>query len=64
VIAFSAHDNYRVTYGEGAFALEGSLSLLDSLPHVEDGILKGLARFPTANRRLRRGYEELPLIRA
>ena len=27
VIAISAHDNYRVTYGEGAFALEGSLSL-------------------------------------
>jgi putative CocE/NonD family hydrolase len=64
VIAASAHDNYRVTYSEGAFALEGSLSLLDSLPHVEDGILKQLARFPTANRRLRRGYEELPLIRA
>ena len=64
VIAISAHDNYRVTYGEGAFALEGSLSLLDGLPHVEDNIFQGLARFPTANRRLRRGYEELPLIRA
>ncbi len=64
VIAVSAHDNWRVTHGEGAFALEGSLSLLDGLPHVEDAILKGLARFPTANRRLRRGYEELPLIRA
>ena len=64
VIAISAHDNYRVTYGEGAFALEGSLSLLDGLPHVEDNLLQSLARFPTANRRLRRGYEELPLIRA
>ena len=64
VIAVSAHDNYRVTYGEGAFALEGSLSLLNGLPHVEDNIVRGLARFPTANRRLRRGYQELPLIRA
>jgi len=64
VIAISAHDNYRVTYGEGAFALEGSLSLLDAQPHVEDGTLKGLARFPTANRRLRRGYQELPLVAA
>jgi putative CocE/NonD family hydrolase len=64
VIAVSAHDNHRVTHGSGAFALEATLTLLDGLPHVEDAFLAGLTRFATGRRRWRRGFEELPLVRA
>ncbi|GAA3641614.1 hypothetical protein GCM10022236_50390 [Microlunatus ginsengisoli] len=63
-MAISAHDNFRVMYPGGAFALEGTLTLLDGLDHLEDGFVRGLARFPTAARRLRRAYQELPLVRA
>ncbi|HYI55365.1 MAG TPA: CocE/NonD family hydrolase [Microlunatus sp.] len=64
VIAVSAHDNHQVTHPDGAFALEATLAVLDALPHVEDRFLAGLARFPTATRRLGPGFEELPLVRA
>lgn len=64
VISVSAHDNHGVTHPGGAFALEGTLTLLDGLDHIEDPFLTGLARFPTAARRLRPGYRELPLARA
>ena len=64
VIAVSAHDNHWVNHGTGAFALEGTLSLCEGLDHVEDGVIRGLPRFVTAGRRLKRGYEELPLVQA
>ena len=64
VIAVAAHDNYWVTHGAGAFALEGTLALCDGFDHLEDGMIRGLPRFVTASRRLKPGYEELPLVRA
>jgi putative CocE/NonD family hydrolase len=64
VIAVSAHDNHWVTHGTGAFALEGTLSLLDGLDHLEAGLVRGILRGVTAGRRLKPGFEELPLVRA
>ena len=64
VIAVSAHDNHWVTHGAGAFSLEGTLSLLDGLDHLEGGLLRGILRLVTAGRRLRPGFAELPLVRA
>ena len=64
VITTSAHDTHWVTHGAGAFALEGTLSLLDGLDHLESGAVAGLLRLVTASRRLRPAFEELPLTRA
>ena len=64
VIAVSAHDNHWVTHPGGTIAVEATLAVMDGLPHVEDGFLAGLTRLPTAPRRLRPGFEELPLVRA
>jgi predicted acyl esterase len=64
VIAVSAHDNHWVTHGAGAFALEATLSVLDGLDHVEGGLGKGILLLVTAGRRLKPGFEELPLVRA
>lgn len=64
VIAISAHDNHWVTHGTGAFSLEGTLTLLEGFDHLEVGTVRGLPLFATASRRLKPGYEELPLVRA
>ena len=64
VIAVSAHDNHWVAHGGGAFGLEGTLSMMDGFDHLEDGVVRGLPRFATAARRLKPGFEELPLVRA
>jgi uncharacterized protein len=64
VITISAHDNYWVTHGTGGFSLEPTLSALDTLDHLEDGVLRNILRVVTAGRRLRPGFEELPLVRA
>lgn len=64
VIAVAAHDNYRVTHGDGAFALEPTLSLFEGFTHLDVGVLRGLPLFATARRRLRPGLQELPLVRA
>ena len=64
VIAVTAHDNHWVVHGSGAFALEQMLSLLDAFEHLEEGLARGIARAATAVRRLRPGFEELPLVRA
>ena len=64
VITTSAHDTHWVTHGAGAFSLEGTLSLLDGLEHLESGAVAGLLRLVTAGRRLRPAFEELPLTRA
>ncbi len=64
VIAVSAHDNHWVTHGAGAFSLEETLSLLEGFDHLEVGTIRGLPRFLTARRRLKPGFEELPLVRA
>ena len=64
VIAVAAHDNYQLNHGAGAFALEGTLALCDGLGHLEEGVIRGLPRLFTASRRLRPGYEELPLVQA
>ena len=64
VIAVSAHDNHGVTHGHGVFSLEPTLSLCDSFAHFEEGSLRGVLRLMTADRRLRPGFEDLPLVRA
>jgi uncharacterized protein len=64
VIAITAHDNHRVNHGTGAFALEPTLSLMEGFAHINDGVGRGLLRLPTAGRRLKPGFEELPLVRA
>ncbi len=64
VIAVAAHDNHWVVHGAGAFSLEQILALLDGFEHLEDGVVRGLPRFVTASRRLKPGFEELPLVRA
>ena len=65
VIAVCAHDSYWLNHDGGAFALEGTLAVLDSLYHFEeDGLVQGISRSVTAKRRLKPGFEELPLIRA
>jgi putative CocE/NonD family hydrolase len=64
VIAISAHDNHWAMHGTGAFALEGTLSLLDSLDHLDEGLARRILLIVTAGRRLKPGFEELPLVRA
>ena len=64
VIAVAAHDNHWVVHGAGAFSLEQILALLDGFEHLDDGVVRGLPRFVTASRRLKPGFEELPLVRA
>jgi predicted acyl esterase len=64
VIAISAHDNHLVTHGTGAFSLEPTLSVLDGFAHPEAGLVRGVLRLVTAGRRLKPGFEELPLVRA
>ena len=64
VIAIAAHDNHRLTHGAGAFSLEPTLSAFDALDHLEDGTVRGILRLVTAGRRLKPGFEELPLVRA
>src|SRR5215218_2069375 len=65
VIAISAYDNYAVTHGTGAFALDQTLGPLDALNHQEQGgVVRRVLRGMTAGRRLQPGFEELPLVRA
>jgi predicted acyl esterase len=64
VIAVSAHDNHWVAHGAGAFSLEQMLGLFDAFDHPEGGLVGGILRGVTAGRRLKPGFEELPLIRA
>ena len=64
VIAVAAHDNHWVAHGAGAFSLEQILSLFDAFEHVDDGLTRGVVRGVTARRRLRPGFEQLPLVRA
>ena len=64
VIAVTAHDNYWVVHGSGAFSLEQILALLDGFGHLEGGLVGGILRGVTARRRLKPGFEALPLIRA
>jgi uncharacterized protein len=64
VIAVAAHDNHWVVHGAGTFSLEQILALCDGFDHLEDGTLKGVVRMANARRRLRPGFEELPLVRA
>jgi putative CocE/NonD family hydrolase len=64
VIAVSAHDNHWVTHGAGAFALDGTLGVFDAFEHLEGGLVGGILRGVTARRRLKPGFEELPLARA
>jgi uncharacterized protein len=64
VIAVSAHDNHWVAHGAGAFSLEQMLGLFDGFEHLEAGLVGGIMRGVTASRRLRPGFEELPLVRA
>lgn len=64
VIAVTAHDNHWVVHGAGAFSLEQILALLDGFGQLEDGVVRGIPRFVTASRRLKPGFEELPLVQA
>lgn len=64
VIAIAAHDNHWVAHGAGAFSLEQLLSLFDGFEHLESGLVGGVVRASTAGRRLRLGFEDLPLARA
>ena len=64
VIAVTAHDNHGVNHGHGVFSLEPTLSLCDSFAHFEEGTLRGVLRLLTADRRLRPGFEDLPLVQA
>jgi putative CocE/NonD family hydrolase len=64
VIAVAAHDNHWVAHGAGAFSLEQVLSLFDAFEHLRGGLARSILSGVTAPRRLRRGFEELPLVRA
>ncbi|HYI58397.1 MAG TPA: CocE/NonD family hydrolase, partial [Microlunatus sp.] len=64
VIAVTGHDNHWVTHGAGAFSLEQMLALMDAFGNLEEGLPRGIVRTATAARRLRPGFEELPLVRA
>jgi hypothetical protein len=64
VIAVSAHDNHWVAHGAGAFSLEQMLGLFDGFDHPDVGLVGGILRLVTAGRRLRPGFEDLPLVRA
>jgi putative CocE/NonD family hydrolase len=64
VIAVSAHDGHWVAHGAGAFSLEDILGLMDGFGHLEGGVVRGILRGVTAGRRLKSGFEELPLVRA
>jgi len=64
VIAVAAHDNHWVAHGAGGFSLEQVLSLFDAFRHLERGFGRAMLHGVTARRRLKRGFEELPLVRA
>ena len=64
VIAVCGHDNHWGAHGAGAFSLEETLGLMDALGHLEGGVARGILRGVTAGRRLKPGFEELPLVRA
>jgi uncharacterized protein len=65
VIGVSAHDNYWAVHGSGAFALDQTLGLLDALNHQEQsGVVRRGLHGMTAGRRLKPGFQELPLVRA
>lgn len=64
VLAITAHDNHWVAYGTGAFALQPTLSLFEGFSRHEVGLASGILRMLTAGRRLKPGFEELPLVRA
>jgi uncharacterized protein len=64
VIAITAHDNHWVVHGTGAFSLEQILGLMDGFGHPEAGLVGGSLRLVTGSRRLKPGFEELPLVRA
>jgi putative CocE/NonD family hydrolase len=64
VIAITAHDNHWVVHGTGAFSLEQILGLMDGAGHPESGLVGGSLRLVTGSRRLKPGFEELPLVRA
>ena len=53
-----------MVHGAGAFSLEQILSLNDGFDHWEAGLVGGILRLVTGRRRLKRGFEELPLVRA
>ncbi|SDS95213.1 hypothetical protein SAMN04488543_2705 [Friedmanniella luteola] len=63
VVAVAAHDNHQVVHQGGAFSLEAVLGLAESFDHLDDGTLGGILRLLTQRRRLRPGFEELPLVR-
>ena len=64
MIAVTAHDNHWVAHGVGAFSLEEIAGLMDGFGHLESGVVRGILRGVTAGRRLKPGFEELPLVRA
>jgi putative CocE/NonD family hydrolase len=64
VIAVAPHDNHWAAHGAGAFSLEETLGLMDAFGHLEGGVARGILRGVTAARRLKPGFEELPLARA
>lgn len=64
VIVITAHDNYWVTHGSGAFSLEQILSLLDTFGHYDRGMLGSTLHTMVSGRAMRRALDELPLIRA
>ena len=64
VIAVSAHDGHWVAHGAGAFSLADILGLMDAFGNLEGGVIRGILRGVTAGRRLKPGFEELPLVRA
>lgn len=62
VIAITAHDNHWVVHGAGAFSLEQVLGLHDAFDHIEDGVVRSMVHLAGARGRLRRAFEELPLV--
>jgi putative CocE/NonD family hydrolase len=65
VISVAPHDFNRSTHGRGAFSLGDFLGWSDMVAHQEEaGALRGLLRTAVATRRLRPGFENLPLVEA
>ncbi|OLT22066.1 hydrolase [Pseudonocardia sp. CNS-139] len=65
VVSVGPHDFNRATHGPGAFSLGDFLGWAEMVANQEDpGVLRSVVRMATRDRRLRPGYDGLPLADA
>ena len=65
IVVVGPHDMHRTTWGTGSFSLDDFFGWSEMIVHQEDpGLLRGLYRQLTANRRLAPGKNGAPLLEA